>query len=156
MLMDAVGDFDKMIAVPEELEPSEALEPVNDPEKEKSDLTVYIEAEKEAKRITAEELNAEEVDYVTIDGVNFYPIAQTEAEANMQAEIFGVEKESEKYIELNLNEATKEELDAQTSGNPFSGFLQSLQKFAKMTLVSIDEGFVQPVRYSLGITENPK
>jgi len=171
MLMDAVGNFDFMIAAPEKgenevdafdlgapkqekLEPSEALVTVN--QAEMSDLIGEVEAEKEAERITADELDAEEVDYVTIDGVNFYPKAETEAEAEMQAEIFGVDKESEKIIELNLNDATKEDLDAQTSGNPFSGFLQSLQKFAKMTLVSIDEGFVQPVRYSLGITENPK
>ena len=108
------------------------------------------------KRLTADDLDVDEVDYVTIDGVNFFPKAETKAEADMQAEIFGVSGENSNFIELNLNEATKEDYDVQTSGNPFSGFLQSLQKFAKMTLISIDEGFVQPVRYRLGITENPK
>merc|ERR1711892_1401778 len=59
-------------------------------------------------------------------------------------------------VKLELEDATQDDLDEQTSGNPFSGFLQSLQQFAKLTLVSIDEGFVQPVRYSLGVEENPK
>ena len=59
-------------------------------------------------------------------------------------------------IKLELDNVSQDDLDEQTSGNPFSGFLQSLQQFAKMTLVSIDEGFVQPVRHSFGVEENPK
>jgi len=102
-----------------------------------------------AQNEDSEEINQEE------------PVEESQPEVNQETET-DQESDQEKpstdqsVVKLELEDATQDDLDEQTSGNPFSGFLQSLQQFAKLTLVSIDEGFVQPVRYSLGVEENPK
>lgn len=166
MMMDAVeNQAEQEEEEAEEAEEPEEPEPADEVEPEEDDDDVTEDADDQVAPIQSD---SDQTDDHTDQEVDQDEASQTETEQEPEGEKITHETETneesaqektptdQNVVKLELDNATQDDLDEQTSGNPFSGFLQSLQQFAKMTLVSIDEGFVQPVRYSLGIEENPK
>ena len=149
MMMDAVeNQAEQEEEEAEEAEEPEEPEPADEVEPEEDDDDVTEDADDQVAPIQPD---SDQTDDNTDQEVDQDKASQTETEPAQEKT-----PTDQNVVKLELDNATQDDLDEQTSGNPFSGFLQSLQQFAKMTLVSIDEGFVQPVRYSLGIEENPK
>merc|ERR1712176_503917 len=77
-------------------------------------------------------------------------------ENSSKHEVFQEARVFEKISNLSEFEGNEEKIEKYQSfpTNPFSGFLRSLASFARATMISIDQGFVQPVRYQLGIHED--